>query len=272
MSSDTTALGDRMKGYESAARLTLPRRTYTIVRADMRGAHSYLRRAQRPFDEAFMSVMDKTAAALCAEMMGAVLAYVQSDEISVLLADFGSVHAEPWFGGVVQKMASLAAAAATAEFNDEARDASGAGFEPPNYRAMFDARVFTIPDPVEVANYFVWRQRDCLRNSVSMAAQAHFSHKRLHGLNGGQMQELLWSEKGVNWNDYPDGARRGRILRRVTGEEPVTYTDKRTQQEQTTIAMRSRWVASAAPSFTAAAASFLAEAIPPLPDLRTVAA
>lgn len=266
MSSDTTALGDRMKGYEAVTRSLLPRRTYTIVRADMRAAHSYLRRAARPFDAGFMAAMDATAAALCKEMSGAVLAYAQSDEISVLLADFGSVHAQPWFGGAVQKMASITAGTATAEFSAQA--ASRPELAVPHFRAVFDARVFTIPDPAEVANYFVWRQRDAVRNSVSMAAQAHFSHGRLHRLNGNQMQELLWQEKGVSWNDYPDGAKRGRTCQRVTAEADVTYTDKRTQQEVSTTALRSNWVAEAAPAFTALPGSFLAEVIPPLPSLR----
>jgi tRNA(His) 5'-end guanylyltransferase len=100
-----------------------------------------------------------------------------------------------------------------------------------------------------------------------MAAQAHFPHKRLHGLNGGEMQELLWSEKDVNWNDYPDGAKRGRLCTRVTAEEPVTYTDKRTGQENAIEAVRSRWVTEAAPRFTAEAGSFLAGIIPALPSL-----
>lgn len=265
MSSDRTALGDRMKLYEAAAKTTLPRRTYTICRADGRAFHSYLRHAEKPFDARFATAMDLTAAALCKEMAGAVLAYCHSDEISVLLADFGSVNCEPWFGGGAQKMASVAASIATARFND---GYAIAGSGP----ATFDARVFTIPDPVEVANYFVWRQRDCVRNSVSMAAQAHFPHKRLHGLDGAQMQELLWQEKGISWNDYPDGAKRGRACTRVTGPETVAYTDRRTGQEYTVEAVRSRWVAQAAPHFKAEAGTWLADMIPPLPSLAPVGA
>ena len=269
MSSDKTALGDRMKGYEAAARFELPRRTYTLVRVDGRCFSNYLRHAEKPFDHVLMATMDQVAAALCAEMMGAVFSYAHSDEISVLLTDFGSVHTEAWFGGTVQKMASIAASTATAEFNYRAIAATTAlGLKVPHERATFDARVFTIADPVEVANYFVWRQRDCVRNSVSMAAQAHFPHKRLHGLNGGAMQELLWAEKGINWNDYPDGAKRGRICQRVTAPEDVTYTDKRGGEEHTIEAIRSRWVSSAAPHFKAEAGTFLADVIPPMPTLR----
>jgi tRNA(His) 5'-end guanylyltransferase len=83
VSSDTTALGDRMKLYEAATRSVLPRRTYTICRVDGRAFHGYLRYAAKPFDEAFMAVVDGTAAALCREMAGAVFAYAQSDEISL---------------------------------------------------------------------------------------------------------------------------------------------------------------------------------------------
>jgi tRNA(His) guanylyltransferase len=262
-----------MKGYEAAARMVLPRRTYTIVRVDGRAFHTYLRHADKPFDLSFMAAMDATGVALCQEMTGAVIGYTQSDEISVLLADFGSMHTEPWFGGGVQKMASLAASIATAEFGHQTSCSPNAlGGQVPQFRATFDARVFTIPQPVEVANYFVWRQRDCVRNSVAMAAQAHFSQQSLHGLSGGQMQELLWSQKGINWNDYPDGIKRGRICRRVTAEEDVTYTHKRTGQEHTTQAVRSRWVPQAAPHFTAEPGSFLAGVIPAPPSLAVEAA
>jgi tRNA(His) guanylyltransferase len=268
MSSDSTALGDRMKGYEAATRYVLPGRTYTIIRVDGRAFHSLLRHAEKPFDHEFMAVMDEVAAALCKEVSGTVFSYQESDEISLLVTDFGSVHTEAWFGGTVQKMASIAASVATVEFNYRAAASHRSLVDRiPNFMGTFDGRAFTIPSAVEVANYFLWRQRDCVRNSVSMAAQAHFPHKQLHGLNGSQMQELLWAEKGVNWNDYPDGAKRGRICQRVTGEEDVTYTDKRSGEEVSTRAMRSHWVPSAAPHFTAEPGSFLAEVIPSLPSL-----
>lgn len=259
--SDTTALGERMRTYEDAARTVLPRRTFTVVRVDMRAGRSFLRHAERPFDAAVVAAMDAAAAALCTEISGAAIAYTQSDEVSVLVTDFATPQTEPWFAGVAQKLASIAASVASTAFNRsysvDLNDAT----------AVFDGRAFTICDPVEVANYFVWRQRDAVRNSISMAAQAHFSAKRLHGLHTGQMQELLWSEKGVNFNDYPAGAKRGRVCTRHTGEEDVTYTDKRTKQPITTRAVRSRWVTEPAPHFTAESGSWLAHHIPALPTL-----
>lgn len=253
---DKTALGDRMKRYEATTRHVLPRRTYAILRVDGRAFHSYLRGAAKPFDEGFMADMDAVAEALCGEITGAVFAYTQSDEISILVTDFASEQTEPWFGGVIAKQLSISAALATAVLNERRPG-----------RALFDARVFTIADPVEVANYFLWRQRDAVRNSISMAAQAHFSHKRLHGVSSGGMQELLWSEAGVNWNDYPEGCKRGRVTVRHTGERPVEYVDKRSGETVSTTAVRSWWETDAAPHFTTEPGSWLAERVPALPTL-----
>ena len=252
----TDSLGDRMKSHERITKTLLPRRTYTILRVDGRAFHTYLRGAAKPYDFGFMADMDHVAQALCAEVSGAVFAYTQSDEISVLATDFASVGTQPWFGGEVQKIASIAAATATAALCTRR----------PDRPAMFDARVFTIADWREVANYFVWRQRDAVRNSIAMAAQAQFSHQRLHGVNTGHMQELLWSEMGINWNDYPAGAKRGRVVVKESGEREVTFTHKRTQEVETVTAMRSWWAVQDAPHFDSTdPGNFLDLTIPRLP-------
>ncbi|MEU0078446.1 tRNA(His) guanylyltransferase Thg1 family protein [Micromonospora tulbaghiae] len=258
--SDNTSLGDRMKAYEAATRTVLPRRTYTIIRVDGRAFHTYLRGAEKPFDHQFMEDMDQVAEDLCQEIAGTVFAYTQSDEVSILACDFTTPHTQPWFGGVVSKMVSVSAALASAKMTRRRPNQTAL--------ALFDSRVFTIADPREVANYFLWRQRDCIRNSITMAAQAKFSHKRLHGVNTGQMQELLWSEKGINWNDYPDGCKRGRVVVKTSGMAEVTFTHSRTQQEQTVAALRTWWEARPAPQFKPEPDGFLAETIPTIPGLR----
>lgn len=261
MSSDRTALGDRMKAHERVTKTALPRRCWTVLRVDGKAFHQYLRGAVRPYDEAFMADMDAVAEALCAEISGAAFAYTQSDEISVLVTDFAAPGTQPWFGGEVQKWCSVSASLATAVLNERR----------PGRRAMFDARVFTVADPVEVANYFVWRQRDAVRNSVSMAAQARFSQRELHGVNSKQAQEMLWSVHGINWNDYPDGCKRGRVTARESGEREVTFTHKRTKVEETIVAMRSWWETRPAPHFTLNADGFLAAAVPAMPGLSVAA-
>ncbi|MDY8021941.1 hypothetical protein UYY96_04995 [Paenibacillus polymyxa] len=61
----------------------------------------------------------------------------------------------------------------------------------------------------EVTNYFLWRQQDATKNSISMVAQAHFRHTEIEGLNGSQLQDKLFVEKGLNWNDLPVWQKRG---------------------------------------------------------------
>src|SRR5215212_4927038 len=85
-----------------------------------------------------------------------------------------------------------------------------------NRRAVFDARAFVLPTE-EVANYFIWRQQDATRNSVSMAAHAELARKLgvkqaqtlLHGKTWGEQQELLFAHCGINWGQYPTHLKRG---------------------------------------------------------------
>ena len=230
-------LGDRMKqNYEHRTRFYLPRRTYTIIRVDGKAFHSYTRGLQRPYDLDLMADMDHTAQTLCEQIAGARLAFVQSDEISLLVTDFESIQTEAWFDGNLQKMVSLSASIATAAFNRARLIRAyneGNGELPGDLpQAHFDSRVFTIPDPMEVENYFIWRQQDASRNSVSMAAHAYLSHSRLQGVGNSEMQELLFQEHGINWNDYPAGFKRGRAVVRAEVVKDVVYTDKRTGEER----------------------------------------
>lgn len=239
----TLTLAGRMKRYEHTYRTFLPRRSWTLMRLDGRAFHTYTQDLERPYDAAFAADMDATALALCREMSGVAFAYVQSDEISLLLTDFASHTTEPWMGGNIAKLLSLSAGIASATFNDLRRGDGPLG--------IFDSRVWSMSDPAEVGNYFLWRQRDATKNSISMAASAHFPEKRLHGLSSGQRQELLWSEAGVNWNDYPDGFKRGRVLHRC--------------EINVAGATRNQWVAEDAPIFSGEPDNWVARAVPRLP-------
>lgn len=236
-------IGDRMKSfYENRTRFKLTRRTNTIIRVDGKAFSNYTKDLTRPFDQGLMEDMDKTTEYLCQNIQGAKFGYVQSDEISILLTDYDDITTDAWFDGNLQKMASIAASLATAKFNQLrlARFCRNEGIEP-KYReesfihtkeielfklAMFDARVFQIPYQEEVINYFIWRQQDASRNSVSSVAQSLYSPKELHGKKTNEMQEMIF-QKGINWNDYTPREKRGSVIRKVQVElksGDVTYT------------------------------------------------
>jgi len=199
------SLGDRIKGqYENRTRHELVRRSYHMLRVDGKAFHSYTKKigTKRPYDFDLMDRMNETTRFLCENIQGAQLAYVQSDEISILFTDFAKIETDLWFDGNIQKIVSITSSLATGFFNSYKNPK-------PEILAFFDARVFTIPDPAEVINTFVWRYQDWHRNSVSMLARAHFSHKELTGKSIAKMHDLLHS-KGINWAKQDEGAKNGR--------------------------------------------------------------
>jgi tRNA(His) guanylyltransferase len=198
-------LAGRMKGYEEATGRTLPINTPIILRIDGRAFHSLTRQFKSPFDNAFMEMMNDVGIALCKGIQNARIAYIQSDEISVLIYD--KVESDVWFGNDVQKMTSISAALASTV-------ATAYLFEKnyQNRKVMFDSRVFAIPEK-DVTNYFIWRQKDWERNSIQMLARQHYSQAQLHQKRASAMHEML-HEKGVNWNDLETAWRRGRTVTR----------------------------------------------------------
>lgn len=204
-------IGQRMKEqYEQRTRYFLPRRTYTIIRLDGKAFHTFTRGMDRPYDKDLMNLMDFTSQYLLENIQGAQFAYVQSDEISILLTDFDKTTTQAWFNGNIQKITSVSASLATMRFNQLLSDLQ----DDDRFKgksALFDSRVFTIPDRTEVENYFIWRQQDAVRNSIQMLAQSLYSHKELHGKNQSQLQDMI-HEKGDNWNNKTIREKRGGLF------------------------------------------------------------
>lgn len=198
-------MGDRFKDYERVSDHYLTRRQPVIIRVDGRAFHSLTKKFNRPYDETFAAAMQDAAQALCEEVQGAKIAYTQSDEISVLVTDYEDIVTEAWFDNRLSKMISISACVAMLSFNRTLDD----GY--PGRFGMFDSRAFNIPEN-DVTNYFVWRQKDAERNSLQSLAQANFSHKSLQGLNSSALQEKLFTEKGINYNDLDPYQKRGAIV------------------------------------------------------------
>jgi len=198
--------GNRMKGYEDAYRTKLPKRMPVIIRIDGKAFHTYTKGMQKPFDTDLTNAMWETCKFLAQNVMGCKLVYTQSDEISLLLTNYDKLTTESWFDNNLQKIVSVSASLATAKFNEVMREKY-----PEKELAFFDARAYVLPQD-EVCNYFLWRQQDSTKNSISMVAQANFSQRELNGLNGSQLQDKLMLEKGVNWNDIPTWQKRGSCI------------------------------------------------------------
>lgn len=226
-------LGTRMKSYyENIPKTKLMRRTPVAIRIDGKAFHTFTKGFDRPFDKVLMTTMQETTQYLCENIQGCVFGYTQSDEITLILIDYKRLNSSAWFDYEVQKICSIAASMTTMVFNkifdmnvdkfiynpdnvgmteDEAVYAANLMH---NYRlartkgAMFDARCFNIPKE-EVTNLIYWRQLDATRNSIQMVGQANFTHKELQNKNCNDIQNMLLTERDINWNSYPTSCKRG---------------------------------------------------------------
>ena len=214
-------LGKRMKEYyEQIPKTRLIRRTPVAIRLDGKAFHTFTRGFQKPFDEILVKSMQDTMKYLCENIQGCVLGYTQSDEITLILVDYKNLNSDAWFDYEVMKMCSIAASMATMAFNkafynnvEEFKKKECSYYtrvlsEACKKGAMFDARVFNIPKE-EVTNLIYWRQLDATRNSIQMVGQANFSHKELHKKSCNMIQDMLMTQKSINWNDYPTHLKRG---------------------------------------------------------------
>lgn len=230
---DNSNLAKRMKQYESATKSTLVRRMPVIIRLDGRSFHTFTKGFAKPFDDVLVKTMQETMKYLCENIQGCVLGYTQSDEITLVLVDYKNLDSQSWFDNEVQKICSIAASMATMAFNKYfnlyARDYCNYEYNKYKYiddipnnendymcalekaydkGAMFDARCFNIPKE-EVTNNIYWRQLDATRNSIQMVGQAIFSHKELQNKSCNQIQDMLFTQRGINWNDIPTHLKRG---------------------------------------------------------------
>lgn len=243
-------LGKRMKEfYEQVPKTRLVRRTPVAIRIDGKAFHTFTRGFEKPFDEVLGRAMRETMKYLCENIQGCVLGYTQSDEITLILIDYKKLTSSAWFDYEVQKMCSIAASMATMAFNrafdrevtdfyyrhniiapsgNEYWDSQDSHIRFATYDnardkgAMFDARVFNIPKE-EVTNLVYWRQLDATRNSIQMVGQANFSHSELQNKSCNMIQDMLFQEKDINWNDFPTHLKRGSCcVKKKVSEKTLT--------------------------------------------------
>jgi tRNA(His) 5'-end guanylyltransferase len=200
-------LGDRMKFYEKYFGSNL---TYAmpqcplVIRLDGRAFHTFTKGLERPFDRGLSDLMDMTTKHLVEES-NACLGYTQSDEITLIL-HAEEHHSQLYLDGKIDKLNSLLASSASVYFNWQL-----SSYVPgkSNTHPQFDCRCFSVPNKSEAVNALIWREKDAVRNSIQMLGQANFSHATLQGKSCDEIQEMLFQEKGINWNDTRSRDKRG---------------------------------------------------------------
>lgn len=221
--SSSDELGDRAKAYENVFRGKLPGRMPFIIRCDGKAFHTLTKKCIRPYDTDIVECMEAAAKELCKQISSAKLAYVQSDEISILVTPYEELNTQPWFDGNIQKIVSIASSIASTQFTKKSIELKNVfdknqvlycnAYEKfGNQPGLFDARVFVLPEN-DVNNIFYWRQKDAERNSIQMLASSLYSHKELDGKVCKELKEMC-TKKNRPWESEPTAFKRGFCIKK----------------------------------------------------------
>lgn len=226
MEQSKDSLGDRLKAAEQAeAGRKCDPALPLMCRLDGKAFHTFTRGLARPYDKRLSDLMIDTTKYLV-DKTDARLGYTQSDEISLYWynADVGQgQQSEYMFDGKFQKLTSVLASMAGGYF---CRELPKRIPEKADALPMFDARVWNVPVRDVYLN-FLWRQDDAIKNSISMAAQAQFSHKQLHGV-GSEDKKMMLRDVGKPWEAEPQFFRMGTFVQRQT--RMVELTEEQRQK------------------------------------------
>lgn len=219
MSKDKFPLAERMKMYEmrETDRKFMPR-CPVYARVDGRSFSKFTNGLEKPYDERMVRCMVETCKYMV-DQTNALIGYTQSDEFSLIWYT-SDVDSQIWFNGRIFKMTSNLASIATVKFYQMVQELFPSEYA--EKMPTFDCRVFQLPDKTEASNMILWREQDATKNAISSAAQSYFSHKKLQGLSGKQMQEMLFQKEGINFNDYPVFFKRGTFVRKVAVDRELT--------------------------------------------------
>jgi tRNA(His) 5'-end guanylyltransferase len=199
------------------------------LRLDGRSFHTFTRGFERPFDPRFEEAMDASCRALLAADLGIELAYVQSDEITILIPG-DRVPYDRRLEKLVSVPASLCASAFAL-----ALSAGGANLPGP---PAFDARVLTLDSEEDALAALIERQADALKNSVSMLVHwtlvlgegltPRQAHERLQPMN--MRERIALSERlGAPFSEVSPARKLGRLhtfqIVDRTGKNPLNGED-----------------------------------------------
>ena len=230
MHSTDLTLKERMKYLQWLRDYKLDKDSYILCHIDGRAFSKMIKkRFKLPFDDEFMQMMDETAAYVCENVQGAKCAYVQSDEITIVITSFKYegdelINSSAFFDYRLCKLQSIIASLATAKFNqlytlwmiNEDSDKSIRQQINEIPLIQFDCKCWDVNTYDDMFAWFKFRQNDCIRNSKQQFAQAYCSHKDLLNKNSDEQVEYCNLKTGNDWNALNGKYKYGRIVYRTT--------------------------------------------------------
>jgi len=222
----------KMKAFECRT-TTIPPDTWIVLHVDGDNFHTFVKDMgyERPFDSTFHGKMESVGKRLL-EVFDGVFAYLQSDEINLLLPlNYNEFNRD------LAKIVSKSVSIASSQFTHDVERLVG-----------FATHVYSLPSETHVIDYFRWRQSDCFRNCFNAYCYWHEREngssparatKKFDGMNVKEKIQYLhdagvqnipeWQKwgTGLSWETYEKDARNP-----ITNEA-VTCTRKRLVSNKT---------------------------------------
>lgn len=227
-------LKEKCEYYRSLGERRLMPNGYVLMMLDGRSFSKLIKnKFEKPFDKKFINMMNETAKYLCENISGIKFAYVQSDEISLLIKD--EPESGSFFGLRMTKLLSIAASLATGKFNQLMmleKLSNEVSYGSVDFTKMydtvtktklceFDCKVWNVPNENDAYAWFLYRQLDCIRNSKQQTAQSWFSQKVLAGNSADKQIEMLKEQHNIDWNGFDDTVKYGRLIKKVDVEMKI---------------------------------------------------
>ena len=235
-------LGDRMNFYRDKSNFRFEKNNYVMVMLDGKNFSTKIKkRFKLPFDDKFIEIMNDTAAFICSQVQGSKLAYVQSDEISIILTDFETPETTAYYDYRICKILSVIPSMAAAYFNREIDKWVAETQVPDNCDIktsyvdllnkenlyFFDCKAWILPTFNDVYAWYQYRQNDCIRNSKQQAAQTYLFHNQLRKHTADEQIAMLKEHYNIDWNtDYDDGKKYGRLVYKENINKEVEWNGK----------------------------------------------
>ncbi len=188
---------------------------------------SYTANFQKPYDNIFLTAMNRTLEYLCSSIPTCVFGYTKEFELYVFFEAPENFESPSWFNYDTNKISTLSASMATLKYNETFNKTarsyvmSGDNFdETRKFTAMqayvsaiesgalFTAKCFNIKKE-QIPDYIYLLQKQTLENSIRKMGSAYFDEESLKGKTSSEIQFMVFDRNGTNFDSYPAAFKHG---------------------------------------------------------------
>lgn len=201
-------LSERQESYKSCYDYEIIKRLPIIIHVDGRNFSKITKNLSKPYSNLLSKVMADAMLYTITEIQGSIFGFTFADEVSFIIRNDQSIETEAWLNNKIQQIVSSVSSIFTLAFYkiafslDLESELSG--------DAVFKATAWAVPNLMEVSNYIIYRQQECYKSALRLAAIYEISKKigqkkAFELIQGKSLEEkinLLLKYTGINFHEY----------------------------------------------------------------------